>query len=378
MSDRRALSDERLRALRVAAQQLHRPEPALSPSALVERLCGVQAQAIDAAALAVRARTAGATQADVAHARVRERTLVRTWAMRGTLHLVAAPDVGWLLPLLAPVCVPAASRRLAQLGVDRDAGGKAVRLIGELLADEGPLTRAQIARALARRGIRTDGQRAYHLVRLAGLEGIACMGCDRDGEPTFVLVRDWIASETALPREDALAELARRYLAAYGPAEPGDMARWSGLSVAEARAGWRKIAGDLLTVDVGGRTAWMLRSHGSPEPPHPAVRLLPSFDPYLLAYRRRDFALSPQYASAVNRGGGWLHPIVVSDGRVVGTWSAERRKARLFVTVRAFARLAGRIEAMLDAEAEDVARFVGVTAELAIQDRPVDSGKRAP
>jgi Winged helix DNA-binding domain len=145
-----------------------------------------------------------------------------------------------------------------------------------MLEEEGPLTRSEIAERLARRGIPIEGQAAYHLVALAALEGHACMGPDRGGEPTLVLLRDWLGPRSTLERDAALAELARRYLCAYVPAAPEDMAAWSGFGLTEVRKGWRLIAQELSEVEVaGGQKAWTLRSQNVRLGPAGFVGLLP-------------------------------------------------------------------------------------------------------
>ena len=366
MTDSIALTGDRLRALRAGAQLLHRPQPRLLVDELVQRLCGVQAQDFSAAELAVRARTTNLTASSVDRARTSERSVVWTWAMRGTLHLIAADDLGWLLPLVAPSSFPGSRRRLAQLGVGGDAPAKAVRMISKLLAGEGPLTRGEIAERLARHGIRTEGQAAVHLVRLAALEGVICMGPNRGRERSFVLLRDWIRPQRALAREEALTELARRYLAAYGPAELGDFATWSGLGLTDARIAWGRIARDLREIRIDGLTLWALRSQNVRQAPRAVVRLVPNFDPYLLGYRSRDFAVPRQYARKVHPGGGMLRPVVLADGQAVGTWHFERRASKICIMIQMFTKLDPKIKDALDPEAHDIGRFLGVSTELVI------------
>ena len=216
----RSLSDDQARFLRLRAQRLH-PQQRNSiadVAQVVKELCGVQAQDASAAALTVRARSAGLTASDVERARLQERSLVRTWCMRGTLHLLATQDIGWLLPLLGPIFVREGRRRRAELGLDEDTCARGIRAIRNALANRGPLTRAELADHLTACGIRATGQGPYHLVRQAALEGIVCVGPDRDNKPTYALLDDWVKPERAMSRDAAQAELARRYLEAYGPA----------------------------------------------------------------------------------------------------------------------------------------------------------------
>ena len=365
-----ALSDERVRLLRLRAQRL---DPRSSGEAggvarAVKDICGVQAQDAAAASLAVRARTAELVAGDVERALVRERSVVRTWAMRYTLHLLAAEDLGWLLPLLEPVFARGSRRRRAALGLDEEVTARGVALLRDVLADEGPLTRAEIVERLGTRGLSLGGQAVPHLVGYAALQGVVCHGPERAGKPTYVLLDDWVDRGPALPREEGLAELARRYLAAYGPAGPEDLAAWSGLPLGDARAGWGRVAGEMLEVEVAGRPAWLPRDRAAwlAELPmgSPVVRLAPSFDPYLLGYRGRELAVAPEHARRIHPGGGLLHPALLVDGRAAGTWRSKRRRGGLDVVVEPFAELAAEARQGLAAEVADVGRFLGGPAAL--------------
>jgi hypothetical protein len=315
--------------MRMAAQHLHRPRR-LSAAEMVALLTGVQAQVLSSGGLALGARTDGLTARDVERARVADRSIVHTWAMRGTLHLIATEDFGWLVPLVIEPGIANAHRRLKQEGVPADQPARAVRLIERMLGREGSLTRAEIAQRLSREGIRTEGQAIAHLMWLAAALGVVCFGPDRGRRQCFVLVRDWVGEPRSMDRDAALIELAIRYLRAHGPAEPADLAFWSGIRPGDANRAWRAIENHLEPVKTAASTLWKLRSAEAPAPAG-LVRLLPSFDEYLLGWKRRDLLAPPEHWVKVNRGGGWLHPIVLVDGRAVATW---RREAK--VTVNPF------------------------------------------
>jgi hypothetical protein len=361
-----SLSPDAVLRLRLRAQRLQpQPEPLADAARVVQELCGVQAQEVSAATLAVRPRSSGLVAADVDRARVQERSLVRTWGQRGTLHLLAAEDLGWFMPLIGPVFVAGGRRRRAELGLDDDICARGIAIIRDALASQGPLTRAELVEWLDRHGIRLIGQARPHLLSRAALEGTICFGPDRGAEPTYVLLSDWIGREHpghTLSEAAAHAELTRRYLAAYGPATPQDQAAWSGMPLSKTRAAWGQIAGQLLEVEVAGVAAWMLKTCAAwlDEPPAPApiVRLLPRFDTYLLGYRDRDMAVPRQHAKRINAGGGMLHPVVLVDGRAVGTWKSERKRKGLEVTLEPFEGFAPELHAGLAAEVSDVARFL--------------------
>jgi hypothetical protein len=342
-----------LRRRRAARQLLHRPAGA-SPASLVRPLLAVQAQDLRAARLALRARGEGLTVAGVDAALSDERSLVVAWLVRGTLHLVCREDHPWLLGLTAPTRAAASARRLGQEGVSPDDAERAVAIVERALADEGPLTRRELAERIAAQGIRTEGQATPHLLMLAALRGIAVLGPVRDGEQAFALTRDWLESPPPAPltgaaRDAALAELARRYLAGHGPAS------WSGLPLRDARAGLQVIAGELAELDGGLVDLLEGAPVAAPVPP----RLLPAFDPYLLGWKDRTFSVPAEHARRVHPGGGMLRAVATDDGLVGGTWSARRRGGRLVVEVEPFGRFEPGVAAALEAEAADVARFGG-------------------
>jgi hypothetical protein len=333
---------------RRAAAQLLAARARRDPAGAVAHLLAVQAQDLRAARLALRARGAARTAADVDAALSDDRSLVAGWLLRGTLHLVVREDYAWLHALTAPLGVATSRRRLAQLGGSAEQGE---RLIVRALTAEGPLPRAALAERLAAAGIRTEGQIMPHLLALAAAGGQVVLGPVRDGVQCFASARDWLGPPARPPdRDSALAELARRYLRGHGPATAADLAAWSGLPLRDARAGLAAIAAELEfygeVVDVAGR----------PDPPaRVPPRLLGAFDPYLLGWRDRSFAVAPEHARAVHPGGGIVRATAVANGRVVGTWARRRGE----VVVEPFAALPARVEVSLQREAADVMRFEG-------------------
>jgi hypothetical protein len=295
-----------LRAVRAHRQRLHRPDGD-GPAQIVRALLAVQAQDARAATLALRARGREFAASDVAA----HPELVVDWLMRGTLHLVAREDHGWLHALTAPSRMAAHRRRLGQEGVSPRDADRAAAVIDAALGEAGPLTRAELAGRVDAAGIRTAGQAMPHLLGYAAVRGTLVSGLDG----RFALVEPLPPVE----REPALGELARRWLVAHGPASERDLAAWSGLPLRDARAGLAAIASELR--DAGGGLVDLAAAAAAGSDPV-GPRLLGSFDPYVLGWRDRSFAVAPEHARRVQPGGGMLRAAATVDGRVTGTWTA--------------------------------------------------------
>jgi Winged helix DNA-binding domain len=358
--------------MRAAAQRLT-PDAAKGkrPATILRQILGLQAQVLSAAALGLRARSTGLHQRDVTRALDDDRSIVRSWLMRGTLHVVASGDIRWLVELLGPVFARAGATRLAQLGLDDDLKARGVAGIRRILSDAGPLTRYELVDRLRGHGITLDPktQAPIHMIALAALNGVLCLGPERgNDEPTYVLLDDWVPPAATPSRDAALAELARRYFAAYGPATVGDLSAWSGVPMAEARSAVAGASPSLAEVTIRGHTGFVLkdRLRRMSAAATPQVRLLPAFDTYLLGYRRRDLAVAPALQRRLQRGGGWLHPAVVVNGRAVAAWSLRKSGGRGQLQVEPFEGISRAIHVGIESEVADIGRFLDLPATLEI------------
>ncbi|GAA4957575.1 hypothetical protein GCM10023224_49350 [Streptomonospora halophila] len=359
------VDDGRLRAARMHAQLLMGP-PAAGVVGAVRGAAALQAQDAQALRLAVRARTSGLTTADVRSAVAEERSIVRTWAMRGTLHALPASDAGWIVDLLGPVFVRRFRRRRLELGLDDALCERAERAIREVLAGGTCLPRERLVEQLNKADVPVpaEGQAPAHLMAYAAMRGVVCRGPDTaggdGGEPTYVLMREWVGEWEARDTGSALAKLARRYLWGYGPTALEDFAAWSGLPAPMARRGWELVASEVAEVATSRGPAWAPREFAEALPtagPTPAVRLVGAFDACLLGYKGRDLAVPQQYGGRIAPGGGLVHPAVLVDGRAVARWSWGR--GRESVVVEPFAHLPAELRGPLEAEAADIGRFLG-------------------
>jgi hypothetical protein len=312
--------------------------------------------------------------------------LVRTWLLRGTLHVLASADLGWMLPLLGPIFAAGNASRRLQLGLDEATCARGLNLLRQVLAGQPPMTRDLIVPLLAENGLTLTGQAVPHLLGLAASMGVICLGPDQKNKPTYVLLDEWLPPSPALTRPAALSRLARRYLDAYAPAAPADLAYWSGLRLSDVRAAWNSIADDLVEVTCEGRSLWLPRTRlvwlddlsrgierGSPAE-ESNVRLLPAFDTCLLGYALRSTlsglrnpTIPPQYEKRINAGGGIIHPVVLVDGLAVGVWRLNRGQRRLELIVEPFEPLPPAVLPGLESEAADLERFLNQPVELVVR-----------
>lgn len=275
---------------RLAAQRLSPPRRAASALEAARAVCGVQAQDVRSAGLALRVRVPGLTRADVGDA-----GLVRTWTVRGTLHLVAPEDWAWLHALCAPRFLPRMERALEQRGFADVARGMLDDLL-ELIAER-PRERAELLERLAERGHgELGGGTVNVLMPWVALQGLAVGTADGR----------WVRADPPEPvdEDEALATLARRYLEGYAPADDRDLAGWSGLTLGQARRAL-ELAGPV-------------EPPGPAEPP--ACALLPAFDTAMLGWASRQWLVSADRDRDVLPGGGMLRPVVLAGERVMGTW----------------------------------------------------------
>lgn len=312
----------RLAALRIAGH------PLPSAADAVRWLTALQAQDHHGAVASVALRTASGSRADVERA-FDAGEIVKSWPMRGTLHLVAAEDLPWILPLTTPRIIASSARRHAELGLDAATFGRARDVAVAALAGGGKLSRAELMAVWDEAGLGTNGQRGYHMLGYLAQTGTVCFGPTRGGEQLIVLVDEWIPAPRRPERDEALGELALRYFRGHGPATVKDFTRWTNLPAVDVRAGIALARPELTAVEADGVEYLM-----APETPDllaacrrraKGVFLLPGFDEFILGYLDRTAALPAEYANKVVPGGnGVFQPTVISAGRVVATWKRGR------------------------------------------------------
>jgi hypothetical protein len=300
-----------------------------------------------------------------------DRALMRGWAMRGTLHLFPADDTAWLLSLFRDRELRWARSRIHKLaGLDRRAQDRAVGVVSKLLEGSGgPVLRVDVVARLEQAGYGTSPNALHHLSRLAVLEGAAYLGPDAGTRTTYVAAREWMEPEEAPPHETAMAELARRHVGAFAPADERDLAAWSGLGLRECRAALERIGGELTEVAIGGERKWALRRRPLRAPCRPLVRMLGAFDNHLMGHGSRDVSVPQTHLKRVWPGAGIVNATLLVDGIAAGTWKTRRSPGRIEVALDPFAPLDRDTLARVEREVQDIGGFEG--REAALEVRPV-------
>ena len=351
----------------VARLRLHQQCLAASrfkePSDVVRWFGAVQAQDYLGSLWALGLRLPGAGEASVERA-VADRSIVRTWPMRGTLHFVAAEDVRWMLGLLGARTIARAAGRYRQLGLDEATFAKSRRVLARALEGGRQLTRPELAAALERRGVATDGQRLIHLLNRSALEGLTCYAARRGKQFTFALLDEWAPRGRSLERDEALAELAVRYFESHGPATLQDFVWWSSLTTNDARAGLEAVRPRLSQEVFDGRTHWLSSSTQAAYDVRSAAHLLPPFDEYTVAYKDRGAILHPSHTRQANGASAVLGPTVLIDGRAVGTWKRTLKRDSVFIETSLWTTLKRPERSALDTAARRYGEFLGLPAVI--------------
>jgi hypothetical protein len=327
---------------------------------VVTWLGAVQAQDYGAATWALGMRLPNATVDDIEQA-MAEGTILRTHVMRPTWHFVAAADIRWMQELTAPRVNALNAYYYRQLELDNAVFARSHAVLARALQGGKQLTRPELQSALTRAGIdANDGLRASYLMMRAELDLIICSGARRGKQFTYALLDERAPSAGTLSRDEALAELARRFFTSHGPATLKDFAWWSGLTVADGRRGIEMIVPEIVSEVVDGLTVWFAASSTEPAIASPVVHLLPPYDEYTVAYKDFRAALDADQSRQVFASGG---AVIALDGRIVGTWKRVFAKNRAVISLQPFASLADGAHEALGAVASTYGAFynVGVT-----------------
>ncbi len=357
----RGIGWEEARALRLERHHLHRRAPAGSELRVAAEICGLHAQILSSAALSLWARVEGTSRETFRRALWRERKLVKIWAMRGTLHLVPARDLPVYFGALSTYTHYLGQGWVKYFGITREEIEQVIATVGEVLRGRA-LTRDQLADAVVER---TGSEKLGAVLRQSW--GVLLKPAAHRGQLVFAESEGPRVRFThpgpvrPLEPQKALAELARRYLAAYGPATRDDFARWWHATRARSQRLIESL--DVTAVDFEGTRAYLLAGDARSSRQARSVRLLPAFDPYVVGAPRSGGLFPAAHKDRIFRPQGWISPALLVDGHVEGVWRHERKNGLLAVHVEPFTRLSPTVRSEVAQEAERLASYFGARLE---------------
>jgi hypothetical protein len=310
---------ERLKSHRLSA-------PAATVAEAASHMLATQGQEFWGGRWALAARTRGRTTVRDVDAAFDRGEIVRSWTMRGTIHVIPARDLGWVLSLTGErQARQAAAVRRAE-AIDDDELSRAEALTRAALAGGNRLTRKELFAVLEAGGVSTASQRGYHLLVALSLRAVVCQGpvVPREGGPTreqyIVLAEEWV-TDAASPA-DPLAEFFFRYIASHGPAGARDFAWWTGLPLGVSRAAADAAAERLTVVADEPEPRYVAAPAPRRSAAAPDVVALPPFEEYYLSYVDRAVPCAPEFLRAIGPSmNGIVRPIIVARGEVIGVWA---------------------------------------------------------
>jgi hypothetical protein len=354
---------------RVGRQHLATRVPRKRALDVVRDICGLHAQLTASAELTLWARVNRLERDAVSKALWEDRTLVKTWAQRGTLHLLRADELGlWVGAQSALKPRHHVGSWLRHWKLTREQADAMLDAIPVAL-DGKQLTREELAAEVERItgiGALSDKLKGGFgdLLKPAAFRGDLCFAPSDGQRVRFARPDQWLGPWKPMDAEEATLEVTRRYLARYGPADREDLARWFGITSPAQAGRWLEALGD-EAVEVDGKVMLAADAKAAAKAETGTVRLLPAFDQYVVGSPRGDDDVVPaKHRARVYRPQGWLSPVLLVDGRMAGVWSHESKGDRLVVEIEPFERLSRAAKTGAEAEAEALAGFLGSELEL--------------
>jgi hypothetical protein len=359
-------------AFRLARHHLVDQTPA-DFTTICQNVCGVQAQMMAAAEMQLWARTHNLTRAGIHSALYKSRVLVKTSLMRQTLHLIPAADFSIYISALKTSRVDALRRIMSKYGGITQKETEVLNgLVVEVLRD-GPMTQRELTEHImpkVGKKIRTYMKLAWsiQLFRPALVEGLICYGPERDKKATFVRVDQWLPKHQEVPALEAKQILLRRYLRTYGPATLRDFSKWAGMSMAEVSSVWGSIKEELSEVSIEGKKGFILNKDyeqlADSDLGDQIVRLLPHFDPYMLGHAEKNHLIDSTNYKRVYSNQGWILPVILLNGRVIGGWSYTHHGKRWVLMIEPFGKFSKIIYPKIEEEAASLGNFLETSWEI--------------
>jgi hypothetical protein len=343
--------------LRLANQYLLKTKFS-DPADVVKWFCAIQAQDYLGALWSVGLRCSKKINESTIEKAIADRKIVRTWPMRGTLHFISPDDIRWMLKLLTPRIIAKAKGLYKEQGLDVKTLDKSKKVIERALSKNQVLTRTELYAALNREKIVVNEQRGIHIIGYAAQQQLICFGPRSGKQHTFVLLDEWVPKSRNLGADEALAELASRYLDSHGPATVQDFAWWSGLTLSEVKRSFEMIQKNLQSVIIEGQNYFM-KSEAPTATKSQDVSLLSWFDEYIIGYKDRSAAFDPSTeAFIVKPKNGIYTPVILINGKIAGNWKRSIEKDDVTIDISPFRKFNDKEKKAIDRAIKDYRSFI--------------------
>jgi len=329
-----------------------------SAKELVAFMGAMQAQDYAMAKWALGVRLPKATDKQIQEA-VDKGEILRTHVMRPTWHFVAADDISWMLELTAPRIRPLLKARQAELGLSETIVTKSFSVMEKVMTGDNHITREQLHTELGKVKIPTDENRLSHLMIAAELNGLVCSGAAQGNRQTYALLEERVKKKKKFTKEEALAELAKRYFLSHGPATIVDFAWWSGLAITDARKGLELVKSNFYSETIDSETYWFSDTIKSTKKNKQQVYLLPAFDEFLISYKKRTASLPAEHHVKAVSFNGIFYPTIVINGKVTGLWKRTIKKDKVLIETSFFSAHDKATKDLIEKRAQAFGYFLG-------------------
>jgi hypothetical protein len=341
---------------------------------ICQDVCGIQAQLMPATEMQFWARRHDLTRTEIDSALWKRRSLIKTSCMRQTLHVIPAADFSIYINALKRSRGEALRRMMFKYG--KGITPKEIEAMNEAIMEAlraGPKTQRELTECLRPRvgkKMRTYMKLAWSIqtFRSALVEGLICFGPEQDNKATFVRVDQWLPKQKEVPEQEAKQILLRRYLRVNGPATLRDFSKWSGIPTKEAGGVWESVKDELIEVAIEDTKAFMLqedfRELAKSALDDQVLRLLPHFDPYMLGHAEKDYLVEASHYKRVYSNQGWISPVVLLNGRVIGVWSYKRGGKRWSLEIEPFEKFSKSLRAKIEEETTSLGKFLETSWEI--------------
>ena len=340
--------------LRLASQRVARTKFD-SPKQLVAWMGAMQAQDQAMVKWAVGLRLLDSTE-KVIEAAMDRGDIIRTHVLRSTWHIVSSDDLGWMLAQTAPRIQAGMRSRYKELELTEAVLSQSRKVMERTLRDGNHSTREELIAALNKANIKTDENRASHLLVAAELDGLICSGAIKNGKQTYALLEERVPRRKSLNRDQALASLANRYFSSRGPATLDDFNWWSGLSFGDAKRALEMIQSDLASETIEGNIYWYAEENVKSKS---LAFLLPAFDEFIISYKNRSATITFENHKRAISNNGMFHPTIVFDGETVGIWKRIIKKDEASLDLSYFVAPTPAMQKKVEAAINQYVEFLG-------------------